>query len=86
MSELINQNVRTLHRVTLDELWREAEAIGCVEVKRSSWSRDCTYDASITFHRKSGTRITAVGKDMDVTVALSMAIDEAREMGGGTPS
>lgn len=65
---------------TLDDLWAEAERLGRVSVE-SDWNG--VYKAQIMFTRKSGTRIWAEGKHSVAVVALSMAVNEAREMGAG---
>lgn len=84
MSELINQNVRTLHRVTLDEVWRETESLGRVEVDHLC--SNGKYRVQIRFDRKSGTMIYATGIDDDIVCAVSKAVDEARELGAGVAS
>lgn len=66
---------------TLDQLWYEAEQLGTVKVD-SGWSHGL-YDVTITFKRKSGTRILAAGKDKNIHFAMAAAINEAREMGAG---
>ncbi len=67
---------------SLDQLWHEAEQLGEVEVRRG-WSTDPKYEVHIDFRRKSGTRISARGKDHMIAVAVAKAINEAREMGAG---
>lgn len=74
---------RAMEELTMDKLWSEAESLGCVEIKKSSWTDNAEYTAEITFRRKSGTRIHAVGTNTDARFALGDAINEAREMGAG---
>ncbi len=66
---------------TLDQLWYEAETLGDVEVDKSVFSKE--YSATIAWSRKSGTRIRAVGKDVEIKSALAKAINEARGLGAG---
>lgn len=73
--------ITPLREIKLDELWREAEGLGRIEVDRN-W-QDTSYDVEIKFSRPSGTRVIAKGAHSDICVALSRAIDEAREMGAG---
>jgi DNA-binding transcriptional regulator YhcF (GntR family) len=68
---------------TLDQLWHEAEQLGIIEVDRD-WQNKA-YTVQIMFVRKSGTRIMAKGADQHIHVAVSKAINEAREMGAGVP-
>lgn len=76
--------IQTLHPLTLDQLWREAETLGHIKVDSSTWKQGEPYEVTLTFHRKSGTRVHAVGKHPDICFALSDAINEAREMGAGS--
>jgi hypothetical protein len=70
-----------LEQLTLDQVWREAETLGVVEIDHAIG--DSSYRAEIMFTRKSGTRIIAIGFDQDVLFALGKAINEARELGAG---
>jgi ribosome-associated translation inhibitor RaiA len=83
MSEMLTgpSVVRPLREISLGELWREAESLGRIEVDRD-W-QDTSYSVEIKFSRPSGTRIIAKGSHSDICVAVSRAIDEAREMGAG---
>lgn len=72
--------IHQLQAQTLDALWHEAESLGRVQAD-NDWRG--TYTASIRFERKSGTTITAVGKNTNIAFALADAINEAREMGAG---
>lgn len=76
-------SVSSMRRQTLDELWNEAESLGRVSIE-ADWNR--LYKAQIMFTRKSGTRIYAEGKHSVALIALSAAINEAREMGAGEPA
>lgn len=67
---------------TLDALWYEAEQLGQVRVDQSI-IKGSAYEVQIIFKRKSGTRIYAQGTDTNIAVALSKAINEAREMDAG---
>lgn len=66
---------------TLDELWHEAAQLGGVRIWQ--YKRDHQVEVTITFERKSGTKIEAVGKNSNVAFALANAINEARDMGAG---
>lgn len=74
--------IAPVQQQTLDMLWSEAERLGRVSVE-SDWSG--IYKAQIRFDRKSGTTVWAGGKHSSALVALAHAINEAREMGAGTP-
>lgn len=63
-----------------EKIVQEAEALGCLEVKRSSWSRGCPYEAEITFGNSNGSRIHAKGIDMDFFTAIAKAVEEARAL------
>jgi hypothetical protein len=65
----------------LDQLWQEAEMLGDVSAEKKTFGGH--YEATISFARKSGTRIYAKGKGDQVHFALAAAINEAREMGAG---
>lgn len=73
--------ITVVQQQTLDQLWHEAESLGRVSVE-DDWHG--VYKAQIRFKRKSGTTIWAEGKHTSALIALSMAINEAREMGAGT--
>lgn len=73
-------SITPVQQQTLDQLWHEAESLGRVSVE-SEWSG--VYKARIRFDRKSGTTVWAEGKHSAAIVALSIAINEAREMGAG---
>jgi len=75
--------IHHLHEISLDQLWHEAESLGVIEIDRSSYPDDAPYVCEIKFRRKTGTRITAVGRDRSIHFALAAAINEAREMGAG---
>lgn len=75
--------IRKLHAITLDELWKEAESLGTIKVDKRTWSNDAQYDVEIVFTRKSGTRVHAKGANPDICFAMATAINEAREMGAG---
>lgn len=83
MSGVIPSKIQQLHAVSLDELWREAESLGRIKIDSPTWSRSDPYEVTITFHRRSGTRVHAVGKNTDICFAMADAINEAREMGAG---
>lgn len=72
-------NITPLIPQTLDGMWREAEQLGRVSVDHRIFGD--AYEVSISFERKSGTRIRAMGKDTNILFALANAINEAREMG-----
>lgn len=81
-SNLSMTTITPIHADTLDHLWHEAEQLGVVKVD-PAWRGD-NYEVTIRFQRKSGTSITAMGKNPKVAFALADAINEAREMGAGT--
>lgn len=78
MSAVEVVSVSSMRRQTMDDLWHEAEGLGRVSVE-ADWNN--LYKAQIVFTRKSGTRIYAEGKHSVALIALSTAINEAREMG-----
>ncbi len=75
------ENITTLIPQTLDELWKEAESLGAVDVD-SAWGGG-NYEVKIRFSRTSGTTVWAKGKNSNIAFALADAITEAREMGAG---
>ena len=81
-------NITPLGRLTLDDLWREAETLGFVYV-RTHTNLDAT--------ARTGYGVTLIGRRRNTTLeikrrhtslecALADAINEAREMGLGEPS
>lgn len=75
----VEERITALKAQSLDQLWHEAEQLGRIRI--DSDYRGELYEAEITFKRKSGTRITAVGKNQNIAFAIADAINEAREMG-----
>jgi hypothetical protein len=78
----MSSNAVGFHEVvpeTLDSLWARAEHLGTVEVDHG-WT-DALYVVTITFVRKTGTRILARGKDTSIHAAVSKAIQEAVYLG-----
>lgn len=69
-------------RITLDEVWSEAETLGEVAVD-SGWS-DGPYHARVVF-KNGPSRIYANGKGKTPTDALMSAITEARRLGAARP-
>lgn len=82
MSNIINMDYRGVVQ-TLDALWSEAASLGHIKIDSAGWRRDGEYEVQITFTRKSGTRIHAVGKNRSIHCAMADAINEAREIGAG---
>lgn len=81
-------NITPLGRLTLDELWREAESLGFVRV----WTHtnlDTTtrtgYDVTLIGRRRN-TTLEIKRRHTSLECALADAINEAREMGLGEPS
>lgn len=72
-----------LQQQTLDQLWHEAETLGRVSIE-TDWND--LYKARVRFQRKSGTTIYAEGKHSNALIALSIAVNEARELGAGEPT
>ena len=81
-------NITPLGRLTLDELWREAETLGFVRV----WTH-----MNLDTTARTGYEVTLIGRRRNTTLeikrrhtslvcALADAINEAREMGLGEPS
>lgn len=68
---------------SLERLWNEAAQLGRIKVDQG-WGSDTSFEVSITFWRKSGTRVCAVGRNTTFAFALADAINEAREMGAGS--
>jgi hypothetical protein len=66
---------------SLDQLWHEAATLGGVRV----WQYEVgsTIEVTITFTRRSGTKVEAKGKNTNIAFAIASAINEAREMGAG---
>jgi hypothetical protein len=75
--------VEAIPAQSLDQLWREAEQLGRVEVD-STWSS--AYKVQIRFKRRGGTTIWATGEDTNIAFALAKAINEALDLGAGTPA
>ena len=73
---------RPVRAHTLDELWRNAERLGHVEVDHDFSNRD-KYRVNIRFERASGTLVYARGTDPNIIFAMSKAIEEALDMGAG---
>lgn len=81
-------NITPLGRLTLDELWREAESLGFVRVWTRTDFRDLNrtgYDVTIIGHRRN-TKLEIKSTHTSLECALADAINEAREMGLGEPS
>ena len=81
-------NITPLGRLTLDELWREAESLGFVRVWTRTDFRDLNrtgYDVTIIGHRRN-TKLEIKMTHTSLDCALADAINEAREMGLGEPS
>ena len=81
-------NITPLGRLTLDELWREAETLGFVRVWTNSnmYNNVRTgYDVTIIGHRRN-TKLEIKRTHTSLECALADAINEAREMGLGEPS
>lgn len=85
MNNIISMDARGSVQ-SLDSLWSEAASLGHIKVDSAGWSRDGEYEVQITFTRKSGTRIHAIGKNRSIHCAIADAINEAREMGAGAIS
>lgn len=66
---------------TLDQLWNEAARLGGVRLWQFKTGHDV--EATISFERRSGTKVEAKGRNTNVAFALADAINEAREMGAG---
>lgn len=65
--------------VTLDELWREAEGLGRVNVD-AGWDSDHPYKVDIKFRNSAGSLIWARGTAMNIHDALLAAITEAKRL------
>lgn len=87
MNILPTQRVVPVRAETLDDLWREAEALGFLRI----WTLTNFGDTAIT-----GYKVTLIGKRRNTKLeierqhssllcALADAINEAREMGLGEP-
>lgn len=66
----------TIEVVTLDEVWREAERLGRIEVERPIGARH-TYRVRIMFERRTGSTVWAEGNNPDILQAMIAAIREA---------
>ena len=81
-------SITPLGRLTLDDLWREAESLGFVRVWTRTDFRDLSrtgYDVTIIGHRRN-TKLEIKRTHTSLECALADAINEAREMGLGEPS
>ena len=81
-------NITPLGRLTLDDLWREAESLGFVRVWTKTDFRDLKrtgYDVKI-MGRRQNTKLEIERTHTSLECALADAINEAREMGLGEPS
>lgn len=67
-------------RVTLEDLWNEAETLGEPQLSRESFGK--RYSARIMFRSRFGLCF-AKGEDDSVHIALGKAIDNARQLGAG---
>jgi hypothetical protein len=67
---------------TLDQLWHEAEQLGRVEVDKRIFGEG-EYDVSIRFDTRSGSSVSAKGRDRVIHFAMAKAINEARDLGAG---
>ena len=81
-------NITPLGRLTLDDLWREAETLGLVRVWTNSDMYKTVrtgYDVTIIGRRRH-TKLEIKRTHTSLECALADAINEAREMGLGEPS
>ena len=81
-------NITPLSRLTLDDLWREAETLGSVRVWTQTKYGTTTrtgYDVTIIGKRKH-TILEIERCHTSLECALADAINEAREMGLGEPT
>ena len=77
--------ITPMGRLTLDDLWREAETLGFVRVWTTTNFGDTAktgYDVKI-FGRIKNSKIEVERKHTSLECAFSDAINEAREMGLG---
>lgn len=69
-------------RLSLDELWAEAEKLGKIEVDHPCFDKD--YRVEITFYRggdiSTGSQVRARGVARNIWDAMAAAITEAREL------
>jgi hypothetical protein len=65
----------------LGSLWRQAENIGRIEVDHPFGSKD--YRVQIRFTLRSGSTVWAQGLGSIIEIAMSLAIHEAKTLGGG---
>ena len=82
MADVIPYKATEMAKLTLDDLWREAELLGVVEVDHCIGSRE--YRVEITFYRGgdfcTGTRVVARGVDVKIHRAMAAAVMEAKEL------
>jgi hypothetical protein len=81
MADIISLPSATYRATTLDELWAEAETLG--EVSVQNWFG--RYRATISFKTRSGSAVQSHGEHRSASIALGLAINEARNMGAGEP-
>ena len=66
----------TIDPNSLEALWVKAESLGEVSVQRPQ-KESYRYEVSISYHRRSGTYIRAIGRDNELRSALNRVIAEA---------
>lgn len=74
-----NGKVVLSDRLTLDDLWEQAVALGDVAVNDSIFRNG--NHVRIKFKRKSGSTIWAEAEHTDIRQAFATAIEEARQLG-----
>ena len=79
MADLIQFRAPEYRPTTLDEVWREAEALGRVSVEKSIFGK---YRAQIAFDTKHGS-CYAKAEHESALIVLGMAINNARQLGAG---
>lgn len=80
MADLIAFRAPEYRPTTLDEVWREAEALGRVSVEKSIFGK---YRAQIAFDTKHGSCYAKAEHDHSALIALGLAINNARQLGAG---
>lgn len=75
---LISFNRKPHEGMGFEQLWREAEKIGRVDVDHPGFSDE--YRVQIRFYSSAGSTIWAAGKSADIVQALGLAIQEAQRL------
>lgn len=80
MSNVISIKSEAYRAESLESLWDESRRLANNGI--FVWLNSAgMIEVTLKFARRSGTRVEALGKDMNFAFAIANAINEAREMG-----